>query len=202
MSSPLPCGRPSTMSTRTTSFAKALSTIRCAAVAPTFPAPTTVIFMGFPFIFVSECVSAVVINESPLARALNFLAVRHLAVRLCGNNTDDAVGFPEPLELHHAAGEGEQGVVAPETDVRAGREFRAALAHDDRACIDGLAAEALDAEALRVAVASVPGTSAAFFMCHCECSLSDIRNFNFRVLLAMSAAQTVSLPALLLEHDH
>ena len=43
MSRPLPCGTPSTMSTRTTS-ASSLSAMRCAAVAPTLPAPTTVTF--------------------------------------------------------------------------------------------------------------------------------------------------------------
>ena len=44
MSSDLPCGTPSTMSTRTTS-ASSLSAIPCATVAPTLPAPTTVTFV-------------------------------------------------------------------------------------------------------------------------------------------------------------
>src|SRR5579871_3328028 len=43
MSSPFPCGTPSTTSTRTTS-ASSLSAIRSAQFAPTFPAPTTVTF--------------------------------------------------------------------------------------------------------------------------------------------------------------
>src|ERR1700691_5873327 len=43
MSNPLPCGTPSTTSTRTTS-ASSLSAIRKAQFAPTFPAPTTVTF--------------------------------------------------------------------------------------------------------------------------------------------------------------
>ena len=43
MSSDLPCGTPGTMSIRATS-ASSFSTIRWAAVAPTFPAPTTVTF--------------------------------------------------------------------------------------------------------------------------------------------------------------
>jgi len=38
----LPCGVPSTISTKTTS-ANSFAAIQCAAVAPTFPAPTTVI---------------------------------------------------------------------------------------------------------------------------------------------------------------
>src|SRR6188472_3431962 len=40
-SRPLPCGNPSTMSTRTTS-ARPASAMRWAVVAPTFPAPITV----------------------------------------------------------------------------------------------------------------------------------------------------------------
>src|SRR5580765_6514998 len=43
-SSVLPCGTPSTMSTRTTS-ASSFSAIPCATVAPTFPPPTTVTFV-------------------------------------------------------------------------------------------------------------------------------------------------------------
>src|SRR5271165_3585587 len=43
-SSPLPCGTPSIMSMRTTSH-NSLAAIQCAAVAPTFPDPTTVTFL-------------------------------------------------------------------------------------------------------------------------------------------------------------
>src|SRR6266513_4540523 len=42
-SSALPCGTPSITSTRTTVRASCFSARRCAAVAPTLPAPTTVI---------------------------------------------------------------------------------------------------------------------------------------------------------------
>src|SRR5277367_5472128 len=42
-SSPLPCGTPSTTSISTTS-ASSFEAIQCAAVAPTFPAPTIVTF--------------------------------------------------------------------------------------------------------------------------------------------------------------
>src|SRR5262245_60395197 len=44
MSRPLPWGMPSMMSMRTTS-PSSRSASRCASVAPTFPAPTTVIFL-------------------------------------------------------------------------------------------------------------------------------------------------------------
>src|SRR6478609_1882190 len=44
-SSPLPCGTPSTTSTITTVRASSFSATRCAVVAPTLPAPTTVILL-------------------------------------------------------------------------------------------------------------------------------------------------------------
>src|SRR3954468_20594411 len=44
-SSPLPCGTPSTTSTITTVLASSFSATRCAVVAPTLPAPTTVILL-------------------------------------------------------------------------------------------------------------------------------------------------------------
>src|SRR5262245_20245249 len=47
----------------------------------------------------------------------------------------------------------DQGVVAAHADVRAGMDHRAALAHQDLAGVDALAAVDLDAEALRLGVA-------------------------------------------------
>src|SRR5690242_10924220 len=44
-SNPLPCGMPSAMSTSTTVPASSFSATRCAVVAPTLPAPTTVILL-------------------------------------------------------------------------------------------------------------------------------------------------------------
>ena len=57
---------------------------------------------------------------------------------------------------HGARGQREQRVVAAAADVVAGVEVGAALADDDLAGVDQLAAEALDAEALGVGVAAVP----------------------------------------------
>ena len=51
-------------------------------------------------------------------------------------------------ELHGAGGRGEQRVVAAAADVDAGMEVGAALADDDLAGLDDLAAEPLDAEPL------------------------------------------------------
>src|SRR6478609_4343954 len=70
------------------------------------------------------------------------------------------------LELDLAGLEGEEGVVLADADVEAGVEAGAALADDDRAGADGLAAVGLDAEVLGVGVAAVPGGAAAFLMCH------------------------------------
>ena len=61
---------------------------------------------------------------------------------------------------------GKQGVVAAAADVQAGLDGRAALADEDGAPRHELAVEAFAAEALAVAVASVLGAAACFFMGH------------------------------------
>ena len=65
--------------------------------------------------------------------------------------------FLAPLdrELHLAIHEGEQGVVTAQANARTRVELGAALTHDDVAGFDGLAAEDLDAQVLRVGVATV-----------------------------------------------
>src|SRR5690606_10929852 len=69
-------------------------------------------------------------------------------------------------ELDLAVSQRVQRVVLAHADVYAGVEARAALAHDDAARQDGLAAVHLDAKALRFGVAAVPGGTAALFLCH------------------------------------
>src|SRR5690349_8144970 len=73
-------------------------------------------------------------------------------------------------ELDRARRQGEQGVVATAADVGAGVEVGAALTHDDLAGLDDLAAEALDAEVLRVRVATVAGRGRALLVCHVSVS--------------------------------
>ena len=63
-------------------------------------------------------------------------------------------------------GEREQGVVAAAADVQAGVEVGAALAHEDLAGVDELAAEALHAEPLRVGVTAVTARGGALLVCH------------------------------------
>src|SRR5215470_7759830 len=70
------------------------------------------------------------------------------------------------LEAHGAGGGGEEGVVGPHADVGAGMEGGAALAHDDVAGRDDLAAIALHAQALARRVAAVAGAAACFLVCH------------------------------------
>lgn len=63
----------------------------------------------------------------------------------------------------------EQGVVATAANACTGVEVGAALANDDFACGNYLAAEALDAEVLCVGVTTVASGARALFMCHLEC---------------------------------
>jgi hypothetical protein len=59
-------------------------------------------------------------------------------------------------KLHDTVGQCEERVIFPKPDVFARTNTRAALTHQDVARDDELAAETLDAEALRVGVAAVP----------------------------------------------
>ncbi len=64
------------------------------------------------------------------------------------------------------ADEGEERVVATTADVGAGVEVGAALADDDLAGVDDLAAETLHAESLGVGVTTVAGGACALLVCH------------------------------------
>src|SRR5699024_2541945 len=83
-----------------------------------------------------------------------------------GRDDVDHLAAAPVAELDGAGGEGEQGVVLAAADVLAGVELGAALADDDLPGADDLATEALDAEALRVGVAAVPGGAGALLRCH------------------------------------
>src|ERR1700712_940975 len=82
-----------------------------------------------------------------------------------GNDVDD-LAAALLAELDRTGRQREQGVVATTADVDAGVEVGAALADDDLAGLDDLTAEALDAEVLRVRVATVAGGRCALFVCH------------------------------------
>src|SRR5713101_7125579 len=72
-----------------------------------------------------------------------------------GKNADEAAAAALVLEFDEAGDEGEKRVVLALGDVEAGLVARAALADEDGAGVDELAAEALHAEALAVRVAAV-----------------------------------------------
>src|SRR5579871_1327555 len=82
---------------------------------------------------------------------------------LCGRNHRDALALALAVELDDALDQREQRVIAPDADVRAGIEPRAALAHDDVTGNHALAAEALHAQALGIGVAAVAGGTGALF---------------------------------------
>src|SRR3954471_24465756 len=69
-------------------------------------------------------------------------------------------------ERDSAAGKREQGVIPADADIGARIIFGAALAHDDVAADDILAAELLHAKAPARGVAAVAGGTACFLMCH------------------------------------
>jgi len=54
----------------------------------------------------------------------------------------------------------------PAATVRAGVEVGAALANENLACVDGLAAVALNTEVLGVRVTAVTGGACALLVCH------------------------------------
>jgi hypothetical protein len=73
-----------------------------------------------------------------------------LAPVSAGYDLDEGTLFRTPFdELYRAVTLGEQGVVPAATDIAAGVEPGAALAHQYIACQHRLAAKALDAESLR-----------------------------------------------------
>src|SRR5690606_5044514 len=73
-------------------------------------------------------------------------------------------------------------------DVLAGMETRTALAHDDRACRDRLAAVSLDAEHLRIGIAAVARGAAALLVCHVR-SLPGLRGWWDRDSGALAAVE-------------
>ena len=81
------------------------------------------------------------------------------------DDADDPAPAPD-AELDGARCGGEQRVVAATPDVVAGMEMGPALPDDDLACLDDLAAVPLDAQALGVGVAPVPGGRGTLLVSH------------------------------------
>src|SRR5215204_6298488 len=91
--------------------------------------------------------------------------------RVGGHDVDDAA-TAAAAELHRPGDEREQGVVTAAAYTEPGVEVGAALPDDDLARVDDLAAEPLDAEALRVGVAPVAGGRRALLVSHGICASS------------------------------
>src|SRR5690348_7689214 len=102
-------------------------------------------------------------------------------------------------ELHLAIDQRIKRVVAAEADAGARMELGAALANDDVAGFDGLAAVQLDAEVFRVGVAAVPRGTYALFVCHGGFSLlvtgADAGHFDFGVVLPVAHLLAMVLAA-------
>ena len=78
---------------------------------------------------------------------VDLVAALEAGVLLRWNDVDDAASATGS-ELNRTSGEREQGVVAAASDVTAGVEVGAALANDDLAGVDDLAAKALHTKTL------------------------------------------------------
>src|SRR5690606_19863403 len=94
----------------------------------------------------------------------------------------------------------EQGVVAAQADARTRMELGAALADDDVAGLDGLAAVHLHAEVLRIGVAAVARGTYALLVCHGGFSLllvatGDAGDLDFGVVLPVPHLLLVVLAA-------
>jgi len=83
-----------------------------------------------------------------------------------GDGLDDGHLAAGLVELDNAILQGEEGPIAADADVFAGVQLGAALADDDVAGDDGLAAELFDAATFAVALATVAGCACTFFMGH------------------------------------
>src|SRR5512145_1852768 len=90
-------------------------------------------------------------------------------------NADDAPAGAVILELHAAADLGKERVVLAEADVQARLEPPPALTHENRSAGHDVAVEPLDAQTLRIAVASVPRAPLTFFGCHYQFPVSSFQ---------------------------
>lgn len=81
----------------------------------------------------------------------------------------DVYEMAEPaasLKLHYSVDLGEQGVVPAEPDVQAGFKLGTPLSDEDGPPGDGLSAEPLDTQPLRLTVAAISRTAYPFFVRH------------------------------------
>ena len=104
------------------------------------------------------------------------------------------------VEEHLAVHEGEQGPIAAGADVLARDELRAALADENTAGADDMAAKFFHAETFADAVTSVAATALSFFMCH-KILCVDGFDLHHGQLLAVTGSLVIALTAAHLEGD-
>ncbi len=91
--------------------------------------------------------------------------LKNLVIRRgCFSDDVDALAFL--VELHLAVHEGEQSPIPTGANILAGGKLGAALAHENTARGDELAAIPLYTQPFAGAIASVTNAALTFFMCH------------------------------------
>src|ERR1700723_1148558 len=108
-------------------------------------------------------------------------------------------------KFHRALSFGEQGVIGTDADVHAGTILRAALTDQNVAREHILTAEFLDAQSLRMRIATVASTATSFFVCHISSLrlLSDDRSdLHIGIGLPMVLLALVMLAAAKLHDSH
>src|SRR6185312_1478544 len=155
-------------------------------------------------------------NRKRGARAAPLWSFRLGKRRLFGGfrqrqDRDEGAAANPAVELDRPLLKREQRVVAADADPVAGMKLGAALAHDDVAGHDDLAAELLDAEAPPAAVAAIPRGPARLFMRHLILLAArrsgrlplgvDLGDAQHGLVLAMTVLAPVILSPLLLEDD-
>src|SRR5690606_14379729 len=127
-------------------------------------------------------------------------------------DADAAPVAADPLPLHRAVDEGEEGEVATHADVVAREVLRPALADEDGAGADDVTVVALDTQPLGLAVAPVSGAAHTLFVRHVSppclgsrrCGVAsgdDLLNGQAGQLLAVPLLAPVALLGLELEDD-
>ena len=114
--------------------------------------------------FVDEHVSQSGTRNHEIGADLAARPARFLCDLLDGEDADEAAARAVIFEPHPAGDLREERVVLAEADVEPGLEPAAALPDENRSAGHDVAVVALDAEALRVAVAAVARAALSFFM--------------------------------------
>jgi hypothetical protein len=71
------------------------------------------------------------------------------------------------VKLYLAVRSGKQGVILAAPNVITGVNLGASLANNDATCGNFLSAKNFNAKAFAFGIATVAGTTACFFVCHC-----------------------------------